>query len=449
MKRIPLKDLNPSPEELKDIAKLLARKRGIKDCENMSNYKLLSALKASKNKNKTRIEKIREGIKKLRHKFSRQELKETIKNLYEIESKKRLSESNKTKRYLNKLEERIYELTTYHDYDDIEYRGIKDISDLFDFLISEDYYQPIIVKGAFNNNYIQYESKGDKDKILTIGEHLDMIKPCLVDMTNDHKTQSEWKIQLTAAINFISSKPYSDETRIMYAKSNNIEIMIGSDTNEVVEELFKSILRKYQENLEEKMSGSEFIFNGVDVLYYDLTKISLNRGGSYIDPPVWINNKKATINPKNDDDKCFQYGLTVALNYQKIKRNPQRVTKIKPFIDQYNWKGIDFPSQSKDWKKFKSNNKSIALNILYVPHNTKKISHAYKLKYNSTGRNQVILLMITDGKKWHYLAVKSLSALFKGITSKHVGDLYCLNCFRAYTTRNRLERHKNVWENHD
>ena len=69
-------------------------------------------------------------------------------------------------------------------------------------------------------------------------------------------------------------------------------------------------------------------------------------------------------------------------------------------------KEIDFSSYRKDWKKFKSNNKSIALNILYVPYNTKEIRHAYKSKYNLEHENQVILLMITDGKKWHYLAVK-------------------------------------------
>ena len=73
---------------------------------------------------------------------------------------------------------------------------------MFDLSISEDYYKPIIVKGAFNNNYIQYESKGEKDKILTIIEYLDMIRRYLVNIIKDHKTQSERKIQLTVAINF-------------------------------------------------------------------------------------------------------------------------------------------------------------------------------------------------------------------------------------------------------
>ena len=82
----------------------------------------------------------------------------------------------------------------------------------------------------------------------------------------------------------------------------------------------------------------------------------------------------------------------------------------------------------------------VALNILFVPHSTKKIRLAYKLKQNFKRENQVILLMITDGKKWHYLAVKSLSALLREITSNHNRDFYCLNCFHSYSTKNKLEK---------
>ena len=177
--------------------------------------------------------------------------------------------------------------------------------------------------------------------------------------------------------------------------------------------------------------------------------ISLSGGGSYINSPEWLKNKKATINPKNSDDKCFQYALTVAFNYEQIKKVPRRISKIKPFIDQYNQKEIDFPLHRKDWKKFESNNKSIARNILYVPHNTEQIRHAYKSKYNLKRENQVILLMITDGEKSHYLAVKKLSALLRGIAGNNNGDFYCLNCFCSYTTENKLKKHNHVCENHD
>ena len=158
-----------------------------------------------------------------------------------------------------------------------------------------------------------------------------MIKPYLNDMINDHKTQgvrrihsgntiaehktqSEWKIELAMAIDFISSKD-SDETRTMRAKSNYVEIMIGSETDEIIKELFKSFLRRYQDGLEESMEGRKFVFDAVNALYSNLNKINLSRGGSYIDSPQWLKNKKATINPKNNDDQCFQYALTIALSY--------------------------------------------------------------------------------------------------------------------------------------
>ena len=189
-----------------------------------------------------------------------------------------------------------------------------------------------------------------------------------------------------------------------------------------------------------KMKGSDFAFDGVNYLYYDLNKISISKGGSYIDSPKWLKDKKSTINPKNNDYKCFQYAVTLALNLNKINGHPQRISKIKPFIEEYNWKDIDFPSTSKDWKKFELNNK-VALNILYVPHNTKKIEIAYKSKHNLT-REKKNLLMISNGENSQYIVVKSLSGLLIGITSNHKEDFYCLNCFHSYRTKNKLEAHK-------
>ena len=174
-------------------------------------------------------------------------------------------------------------------------------------------------------------------------------------------------------------------------------------------------------------------------MYYDFNKISLNSGGSYIEPAKWIKDKRSIKRSKNNDYKCFQYAIIVALNRGKINRDPQRISKIKPFIEQYNWNGIEFPATSKDWKKFERNNESIALNVLYVPYKTKKISLAYKSKHNLNLEEKVILLMISNGGKWHYTTVTRLSGLLKGVTSNHNDDFHCLNCFHAFRTKNRLE----------
>ena len=125
-----------------------------------------------------------------------------------------------------------------------------------------------------------------------------MIRPYLSDMTIDYKTQGEWKLQLTMSINFIFSID-SDETRNLRTKSNNIEIMMGNETDEIIDELFESFLQNYQKDLEESMRKSEFNFDSVDLWYYHLQKSSLSRkGSSYIHSPKWLKNKKATIDPK-------------------------------------------------------------------------------------------------------------------------------------------------------
>ena len=144
-------------------------------------------------------------------------------------------------------------------------------------------------------------------------------------------------------------------TVVMHTKSINEEFMNGRDTGEIIKEIFKSLLQRYQENLQERMKGLDFAFDGVNYLYYDLNKISISKGGPYIDSPKWLKDKKSTINPKNN-------AVTLALNLDKINGHPQRISKIKPFIEEYNWKDIDFPSTSKDWKKFELNNE-VALNI--------------------------------------------------------------------------------------
>ena len=93
-------------------------------------------------------------------------------------------------------------------------------------------------------------------------------------------------------INFISHKD-SKETRTMYTKSRNIEIMEGNETDEIIDELFESLLQNYQKNLEEPMRGSEFVPDSIDLLYYHLQKVGLKRSGSYIDSPEWLKNKKS------------------------------------------------------------------------------------------------------------------------------------------------------------
>ena len=210
--------LNLSIEELKAVAKI----RGIKGYKILPEDELLHALTSLKpvrkgekpkiNLSEPRIKKIRKEFNESRHKFSKSKINEIRRNLYEIENEKNLFESKikEIEGNLTELEEILSKTKKYYDYDDIEYKGIRNLKDLFDLSIDEDYYKPIITKGAFN----------------------DMIKPHSSDIINDHKTwgkwrihsgnkimerktQSGWEIQLTMTTNFISFKD-SDETLTLY-----------------------------------------------------------------------------------------------------------------------------------------------------------------------------------------------------------------------------------------
>ena len=242
-----------------------------------------------------------------------------------------------------------------------------------------------------------------------------------------------------------------NESQVMHTKSDNVKVMNGTDTNDAIIELIKSFTKRYQEGLETKMKGSSYIFDRVDLLEYHLHKISLNRGSSNIDSPEWIKHKKVITNPQStNDNNCFQYSITAASNYPNIDHHSERISKLKPFINKYNWDNTDFPARHKDYSVFEKNNSDIAINILYVPYKTKEIRQANISKHNKTRNIHANLLMITDGTgNWFYLAIKSISGLLRGITSKHNGDYYCLNCFQSYTTEKKRRKPGKVCENHD
>ena len=239
MTDIKLGNLYLSKEELKDVIQLVAKKGNIKNYKSKSSDRLYKIFK-KQSKNKKRIDDIRDELKDPTYNISKSESKEIKNSLYNIE-KRNIIGSIKSTRYLDELDKKILKLDKCHDYDDYEYKGIKDIKDLFKLSIDKDYYKPTLVKSGYNGNYVQYESKGDK--ILTLKEYLALIEKYLRELISYYKNKGEWKLQLIAEINFISLKPGSDETRNMHTRSDNIEIMIGDDNDDIIDEIFKSFLK--------------------------------------------------------------------------------------------------------------------------------------------------------------------------------------------------------------
>ena len=170
-----------------------------------------------------------------------------------------------------------------------------------------------------------------------------------------------------------------------------------------------TFLQRFQQAIETSNErGSEFTHESVVLLYYFFQKIDIRKAASYIKSPEWLVHKEATINPKNEkDNKCFQYAIIIALNYNKIeKKYLQKIEKIKQA-------DTDFSSHQTECKKFGQNNTSIFLNVLVASYNSEEIKLAYKSKYNNKRKNHVIPLIVNDEAEiCYYCAVKNLLELY-------------------------------------
>ena len=152
----------------------------------------------------------------------------------------------------------------------------------------KDYYKSKRVSNFWNNNYIEY---GDKNRNLSLDDYLNKFEPSLRNTIIDLQNVDTWKIQLTIAINFISSKVAKEE-RVMHSRSDNIKCTSYNDANEVFDELFESLHSRYQGNLETSLKGSGFIVDSVQLMYCKYHKVNFKYGGSWLgDSRGWLKKK--------------------------------------------------------------------------------------------------------------------------------------------------------------
>ena len=217
----------------------------------------------------------------------------------------------------------------------------------------------------------------------------------------------------------------------IYVKSKKIENKTKDDTDDIPTKLLDSFLQnhKRQENI--PRNGSGYVFVCVHLTIAQFHCIELKRGSSYIPSRKCIEKKKTTINLQNTkNDYCVAYSIVDALDHEKIGKNAHRSKKIIPYINNYNWKKISFPSGQKDWKTFERNNEDIALNIFSAHTTDKKLNLIRKSDFNHKRQHIVDLLMVTDNQNnWHYLTIKNMKRLIRGVTSNHHGDFFFLKLY--------------------
>ena len=256
---------------------------------------------------KAKIQSIKHLFTNIRDTFSRDQIDQIRTNIYKKEHiYDFLTKKDKITR---KQTEVLDNIVTYFNelYDDLLKQNKYQYNPYgLDLLFNkDDYYKPFEVKSAFDGNYVLYASNGDKDGLLYVFEYLEKIKPYLGDLIAFYNIKGEWKIRLSMQITFIS---YTDanQVELMHSKSDNVKTMRSVDANDTVNELISTFLQRYQEGLENKMKGSNYIFDHVDSLEYHFNKVSIKRRSSYIPQPDWLSHKKSKINPyHHSDNRCF------------------------------------------------------------------------------------------------------------------------------------------------
>ena len=140
------------------------------------------------------------------------------------------------------------------------------------------------------------------------------------------------------------------------------EFFEGSNINDLIQGMFAHIKTQVKNP---RMPESGFSLDKIMHLYISFHRLVLTRGRSYTELPKWLKSKKPVINPQNKDEECFKWAVIGALHHEEIKKDQKRISRLRPYKNQYNWKELEFPVSIKKIDKFEKNNPGIAVNVLF------------------------------------------------------------------------------------
>ena len=309
-------------------------------------------------------------------------------------------------------------------------------------------FKPIELDQAFGGAYRSYRVNG-RPKI-DVDTFFDRIRKRLIGLIErELKTRTSARIQTTAWIRFIRDGPprglgkahdEEGQERVELAfNSLMTSVYRGSKMDQIVDGMTTNM--KFQiEN--PALLNSRFVFDEFLYLDFNFHQVNLTRGSSYLPLPDWLARKKAIVNPHNDDEECFKWSVITAENAGM--KDPQRVSNLRKFMDNYDWSGLEVPVSIKDIGKFETRN-NISVNILAVEGKDINIHR----KGRRMGR-EINLLMVSEDGMNHYTAIKSLSRLLssKNSNTKHKQH-FCMNCLQGFTQELNRDQHQVYYEDNE
>ena len=285
-------------------------------------------------------------------------------------------------------------------------------------------FNPIELEQAFGGAYRSYRING-RPKI-DVDTFFNRTEKRLIELIErELKTRTSARIQTTAWIRFIRDDEEGQKRIELSFNSLMTSVYRGSETDQIVDGMIANM--KFQiEN--PALLNSRFVFDEFLYLNVNFHQLNLTRGSSYLPLPDWLARKKAIVNPHNDDEECFKWSV-IAVEKVGMK-DPQRVSKLRKFMDNYDWSGLEFPVSIKDIGKFETRN-NISVNVLAV-----KGRDIYIHRKGWRMDREINLLMVSEDGINHYTAIKSLSTLFKSSNTKHkCKQHFCMNLLAGFYAR--------------
>ena len=262
---------------------------------------------------------------------------------------------------------------------------------------------PRLIEGAFGGAYGKYRIDGVEG--MDLPTFFSKTKDSILNVLKRESARRAIRSQTTTWIRFMKGNEYVD----LAFNSRMTPVYILND----IDSIARSMIDHMSQQVENPaLRDSNFIFDSVIHMDISVHRLNLTRGSSYIPLPDWLTKKKTIINPKNLDFKCFKWAVIAALKLREIDRDHQRVSKLKRY-DDLDWNGIDFPVSTKDINKFELRSR-ISVNVLALDGKT-----PYICRKGGDYERVVNLMIIEDGEKRHYVAIKSLRRSLSKMNSKH------------------------------
>ena len=306
----------------------------------------------------------------------------------------------------------------------------------------ERIFKPNKEASAFKNYTTQYVIKGDPsyDPITFLKD----ASPAIINIFNSNRNIKAI-LYLNCWMKRTDSQGYTALKRFAFHSKGQKLILESTDIYEIYQEMTDEIEEEIQKV--ENAHGSGWVFVEIENLTLHTSIWDPLKASSYIKLPKELKNKKAIINMKNKDDKCFMWCVLRALNPKK--KNAVRIDEdLKSKEHTLNMDGIAYPVDFRGIDRFEKQNPEISISVL--GYNEDEKVYPLKLSKYTGCKHDIILLLIKDGDNSHYCLVKNISALLSSQINKHKGSRhFCLNCFNGFDTPESLNNHKEYCYNNE